>query len=231
MLAIQDAQVDYGSHTAFSHFSLSVHVGETISILGKSGCGKTSLLYAIASLLPLASGTIDRSVEADHCTIMFQQDNLLPWKNVLGNVLLGLPATYRDEAEKLLERVGLQDQLHHFPQQLSGGMRQRVALARALVRRPQILLLDEPLAALDEQQRELLQDDIKTYVRTHQITTILVTHSIREAAYMGSRIIIMTPGGITCQAENPWIDDPDLRTRDELFGLEQQLRSELRDTL
>lgn len=231
MLAIKNAQVVYGDHTAFSRFSLSVDAGETISILGKSGCGKTSLLYALAALVPLASGTIIREEEAENCTIMFQQDSLLPWKDVLENVLLGLSDTYREDAKLLLSRMGLQQQLHHYPHQLSGGMRQRVALARALVRKPQVLLLDEPLAALDEQQREYLQDEIKSYVRTHGITTILVTHSIREAAYMGSRIIIMTTAGITYQIENPYVDDPHLRTREELFGLEQQLRTQMREAL
>lgn len=123
MLSIQDARLLYGSKVAFSGFSLEVQKGEMVSIIGKSGCGKTSLLYAIASLLPLNGGTITTEGE---CAIMFQQDRLLPYKRAIDNVLLGLPKQMRGEAEALLALVGLKEKMSSYPKQLSGGERQRV---------------------------------------------------------------------------------------------------------
>ncbi len=228
MLAISNAGVDYAGHIAFEHFTLSVEQGSTVSVLGKSGCGKTSLLYAIAGLTPLAEGAIQIEGGRDSCGIMFQEDRLLPWKRVIDNVLLGLPQSYRTSAEELLELMGLQSVHRKYPHQLSGGMRQRVALARALVRKPRLLLLDEPLASLDEQQREQLQDEIKRYVAAHGITVLLVTHSIREAVYMGSRIIVMTPKGISFSLYNDNYLDEDLRSKDALFQMERVLRQHVR---
>ena len=224
MLHIRNASVVYPGHTAFTDFSLTVSQGEIVSVLGASGCGKTSLLYAIADLVPLASGSIHLTEGQSSCAIMFQQDRLLPWKHSTDNVLLGLSDDHRDAAEDLLERMGLAAVMKYYPDQLSGGMRQRVALARALVRKPKVLLLDEPLAALDEQQRERMQDEIKTYATEHVITILMVTHSIREAVYMGSRIIIMRPDGIAYETENPFHREPQLRTMQQYFTLEKSIR-------
>lgn len=222
MLSIQDAEVKYGNKVAFSHFSLEVEVGDMVSIIGKSGCGKTSLLYAVASLLPLSEGSI---AAPDECSIMFQQDRLLPWKCALDNVNLGLPREMKSQAEQLLALVGLTEKAESYPKQLSGGERQRVALARSLIRKPRLLLLDEPFASLDEQTRERLQDEVKAYVQAHRITLVLVTHSIREAVFMGKRIVVMTSGGISYEAENPFHALADLRSRTEAFELERKLRS------
>ena len=227
MVTISDARLDYPEHMAFANFSLAVKTGEMVSIIGKSGCGKTSLLYAIAGLLPLSEGTLSLTEETEACSIMFQQDRLLPWKTVLGNVLLGLTKDSEQQAGMLLDRMGLHDHRKKYPQQLSGGERQRVALVRSLVRNPRLLLLDEPLAALDEQNRELLQQEIKEFVITKGITLIMVTHSIQEAIYMGSRILVMQPDGIHFETENPYHGAKDLRDRTEFFALEKVLRAQL----
>ncbi|WP_320121917.1 ATP-binding cassette domain-containing protein [uncultured Sphaerochaeta sp.] len=224
ILSLTDAKLDYPKTTAFEHFSLNVKAGEMVSIIGPSGCGKTSLLYTIAGLLPLSEGTIQRAVGIEGVALMFQQDRLLPWKRVINNVLLGLPGEKTDEAEELLQSMGLGAVMQHYPHELSGGMRQRVALARALIRKPNILLLDEPLASLDEQQREMLQNDIKEYVRHHCITLILVTHSLQEAVFMGSRIVMMTNKGVSYELHNQFHGEANLRTRDEFFTMQKTLR-------
>lgn len=224
ILSLTDAKLDYPKTTAFQHFSLSVKAGEMVSIIGPSGCGKTSLLYAIAGLLPLSGGTMQRAVEHEGVALMFQQDRLLPWKRVINNVLLGLPGEKTDEAEELLQSMGLSSVMQHYPHELSGGMRQRVALARALIRKPNILLLDEPFASLDEQQREVLQNDIKEYVLNHSITLLLVTHSLQEAVFMGSRIVMMTNKGVSYELQNQLHGEANLRTRDEFFTMQKTLR-------
>lgn len=227
ILSLTDAQLDYPKTTAFQGFSLHVQEKEMVSIIGPSGCGKTSLLYAIAGLLPLASGTLERGVPIEKIAIMFQQDRLLPWKNVLENVLLGLSKNYADEAISLLDGMGLSSVMQHYPHELSGGMRQRVALARALIRNPNILLLDEPLASLDEQQREMLQDDIKEYVISRSITLLLVTHSLQEAVFMGNRIVMMTNKGVSYELHNPLHEKHNLRTCEAFFSMQKTLRQQM----
>lgn len=230
ILSLTDAKLDYPKTTAFQHFSLTVEDGEMVSIIGRSGCGKTSLLYTIAGLLPLSGGTMQRAFGNEGVALMFQQDRLLPWKRIIDNVLLGLSKEKTEEAATLLRSMGLGTVMHHYPHELSGGMRQRVALARALIRKPNILLLDEPLASLDEQQREMLQNDIKKYVRDQGITLLLVTHSIQEAVFMGSRIVMMTNKGVSYELKNQLHDDPNLRTRDEFFSMQKTLRLHLEAT-
>jgi ABC-type nitrate/sulfonate/bicarbonate transport system ATPase subunit len=230
ILSLTDAKLDYPKTTAFQHFSLTVEDGEMVSIIGRSGCGKTSLLYTIAGLLPLSGGTMQRAFGNEGVALMFQQDRLLPWKRIIDNVLLGLSKEKTEEAATFLRSMGLGTVMHHYPHELSGGMRQRVALARALIRKPNILLLDEPLASLDEQQREMLQNDIKKYVRDQGITLLLVTHSIQEAVFMGSRIVMMTNKGVSYELKNQLHDDPHLRTRDEFFSMQKTLRLHLEAT-
>jgi ABC-type nitrate/sulfonate/bicarbonate transport system ATPase subunit len=227
MLTICDAQVCYGAHSAFSHFSLNAKRGEMISIVGKSGCGKTSLLYAIAGLIPLSQGSITIGGGSTNCSLMFQQDRLLPWKKVEENVMLGLGPESREYAQSLLALVGLGHRKNSYPSQLSGGERQRVALARSLVRKPGLLLLDEPFASLDEQTRERLQEEIKRYVKQHGITLLLVTHSIKEAVFMGERIIVMTPQGLSYETTNPYHEYEDIRSNTDAFSLEKELRLQL----
>jgi len=227
MLEIHDAAVAYGGVTAFSGFNLDLAQSEMVSIIGLSGCGKTSLLYAIMGLVPLASGKIFIPQGGGSCGLVFQQDRLLPWKTALDNILLGLNVSAKQEALALLDLIGLGKKATTYPSQLSGGERQRVALARTLVRRPQVLLLDEPLASLDEQTRETLQDEIKAYVLSRGITTLMVTHSIQEAVFMGQRIVVMSKTGIVCEVANGHHGEAGLREKADFFKMERTLRAAL----
>ena len=227
LLSVAGAEVRYGTSRAFSNCSFHILPGEMVSLIGPSGCGKTSLLYAIAGLLKPAGGTIQLQGGGNACSLMFQQDRLLPWKTLLDNVLLGLDSSRRDEAASLLETFGLGSHAGRYPHKLSGGERQRGALARSVIRRPRLLLLDEPFSSLDEQTRESLQDEIKGYIMKHHTAMFLVTHSISEAVFMGSRILVMTSDGILQQRENPCHSRENLRELDEFYRLEKILRSDL----
>jgi len=184
--------------------SCEVAVGELVSFLGPSGCGKTTLLKMLAGLVRPDEGEIvvaDKPVRAprrDLCMV-FQNFGLLPWRTVEANVefplqLDGIGAGERRErARPLIEMVGLAGFERHFPHELSGGMQQRVGLARALIRKPLLILMDEPFAALDAQTREVLQEDFIAICRSVDTTVVLVTHSIEEALVMSNRIMVFTP--------------------------------------
>ncbi|MDR2893482.1 MAG: ABC transporter ATP-binding protein [Deltaproteobacteria bacterium] len=194
--------------TALADVTFSVNAGEYLCLLGRSGCGKSTLLSVISGLTELDAGTIRNNGELvcgpnRHRMLMFQQDALFPWLDVLGNVMYGLQFVERmsrDEmqkkAEAYLDLVGLSN-VHHFHiNQLSGGMRQRVALARALAPDPNILLMDEPFSALDAMTREQLYADMQRIWKETQKTVIMVTHNAREAACLGTRIILMSAGRV-----------------------------------
>lgn len=183
--------------------TIDLERGETLALLGPSGCGKSTLLMMIAGLLDPSSGSITIEGEPVRGTrpdlgIVFQRDLLLDWKTVLGNVLLPFELAGVDEgphiprAHALLERVGLTGFADKRPYELSGGMRQRVAICRALIQDPNILLLDEPFAALDAFTREQMQLDVQRLSLDKPRTTILVTHEIPEAVFMADKVAVMT---------------------------------------
>lgn len=188
---------------ALGGVSLAVQAGEMVSLVGPSGCGKSTLLRLIAGLDQPDSGEVKIGAQvvvgpSAQCGLMFQNPNLFPWLTVRGNVQSGLVARgvlrkFRDEAEELLRLMGLEKFAGAYPHQLSGGMAQRAALARALVNHPHVLLLDEPLGALDQFTRMRMQDEVLRVWQTWGTTKILVTHDIDEAIYMSDRIVIMTP--------------------------------------
>jgi ABC-type nitrate/sulfonate/bicarbonate transport system ATPase subunit len=183
---------------------LAVGQGEFLSIVGASGCGKSTLLRLILGLDREFTGELrvgGRPVQgpgADR-SIVFQDHRLLPWLDVQGNVAAALRHRRLDKAEKRalvtdnLRLVGLERFATAYPAQLSGGMAQRVAIARALVNQPHFLLLDEPLGALDALTRLRLQDELKRITRRDGMTTVLVTHDVDEAVYLGDRIVVMHP--------------------------------------
>lgn len=191
---------------AIQDVDLQIDAGEFIALIGPSGCGKTTLLQLMAGILEPTHGTIridgGEASQAHDVACCFQDPRLLPWRNVEANV--GLPLELegvadperRDRVAEALRKVGLSAFLENLPHTLSGGMRMRVSIARALVTRPRLLLLDEPFGALDEVTREQLEDDVIELSRRECMTTVLVTHSIRQAVYMASRIMVMdsSPG-------------------------------------
>jgi iron(III) transport system ATP-binding protein len=209
-LRIRDLVKRFGSFTALQNVSLDVYKGEFICFLGPSGCGKTTLLRAIAGLDPQDEGTIEisgRNVSklppaARDFGIVFQSYALFPNLTVAANVSYGLVNRRKSRNEiatrvrELLTLVGLGDQGSKYPVQLSGGQQQRVALARALATSPGLLLLDEPLSALDARVRLRLRDEIKALQRRVGVTTIMVTHDQEEALAMADRIVVMNQGVI-----------------------------------
>jgi ABC-type nitrate/sulfonate/bicarbonate transport system ATPase subunit len=188
---------------ALDGVDLDVEGGSFVSLLGPSGCGKSTLLRLLAGLDKADAGTLglDGASISGPCAdrgLVFQDPNLFPWLNVRQNVQLGLearkvPKHQRSEVEDFIELVGLKGFEKSFPHQLSGGMAQRVAIARALINHPKVLLLDEPLGALDAFTRMAMQDEILRIWRARRTTTVLVTHDIDEAVYMSDRIVILSP--------------------------------------
>jgi NitT/TauT family transport system ATP-binding protein len=204
-----------GGVVAVQRMDLEVAGGEFLAILGPSGCGKSTLLRMIAgldrpsegeiqiapSLAPTSATTASRGpdrADAPRTAFVFQDAHLLPWRNVLRNValpleLLGTPRAQRkDRALAAIERVGLSEAIKRYPMQLSGGMRMRVSLARALVTDPELLLLDEPFAALDEITRQQLDEQLRALWNDRRMTVLFVTHSINEAAFLADRAIVLT---------------------------------------
>jgi ABC-type nitrate/sulfonate/bicarbonate transport system ATPase subunit/flavin-dependent dehydrogenase len=194
---------DGGTVRAVDHVSLSVAAGEMVSLIGQSGCGKSTVLRMIAGLEHPTSGELRVGNElitgpsADR-GLMFQNHNLFPWLTVRRNIQAGLVARgllrqRRKEVDEIMRLVGLEAFANVYPHQLSGGMAQRVALARALINHPKVLLLDEPLGALDQLTRMQMQDEILELWQARGTTMVLVTHYIDEAIYMSDRVVIMTP--------------------------------------
>lgn len=189
--------------TAINGLTLEVARGEFVSIVGPSGCGKSTFLSVLLGLLKPDKGEIQLngkriSGPGQERAMVFQEFGLLPWRTVLANVELGLelkgvPADARRKcARELIELVGLTAFENHYPHELSGGMKQRVGLARALATDPEVLLMDEPFAALDAQTRDLMQAELLQIWDRAKKTVIFVTHSIEEAAYLSDRVIVMT---------------------------------------
>lgn len=192
----------FGAREVLHGLDLSLAPGEFVAIVGRSGCGKSTLLRLLAGLEPLSAGEIlldGRSGAAIHpdARIMFQDARLLPWRTVLQNVALGLPNGSRQAALAALAEVGLADRAGDWPHTLSGGQRQRVALARALVHQPRLLLLDEPLGALDALTRIEMQCLIERLWRQHGFTVLLVTHDVAEAVTLADRVVLIDEGSIT----------------------------------
>jgi sulfonate transport system ATP-binding protein len=228
--AVEMRNVDkrYGDRNVLSNFDFAIERGSFVSIVGRSGCGKSTLLRLVAGLEAPGGGTLERHGEragqALQTRIMFQDARLLPWKTVLQNVMLGLPRNARDEARAVLAEVSLSDREDDWPAQLSGGQRQRVALARALVHRPDLLLLDEPLGALDALTRIEMHALIERLWREHRFTALLVTHDVQEAVSLGDRIVLIDTGRITLDTAVS-LQRPRTRTAPGFAELEEQVLS------
>jgi NitT/TauT family transport system ATP-binding protein len=189
--------------TALSNFNLAVNKGEFVTIVGPSGCGKSTFLNMLLGLVKPGSGEMRMNGKpitgpGQERAMVFQEFGLLPWRTVQANIELGLelkgvPAAQRSaRAAQLIKLVGLNGFERHYPHELSGGMKQRVGLARALATEPEVLLMDEPFAALDAQTRDLMQTELLQIWERTKKTVLFVTHSIEEAAYLSDRVIVMT---------------------------------------
>jgi NitT/TauT family transport system ATP-binding protein len=183
--------------------TFALPAGASLSLLGPSGCGKTTLLRLLMGLEATSGGSIALAPAA-RLSYVFQEPRLVPWRTALENVLLPLELTAqvdapaRERAAALLGELGLGERLRHFPRELSGGMQMRVALARALITEPQLLLLDEPFAALDERTRFRLQDLLLELKSRLALQYVFVTHSISEAVYLGDYILMLDDSGHRC---------------------------------
>lgn len=192
----------YGAREVLSNFDMQIERGSFVAIVGRSGCGKSTLLRLLAGLEQADGGSLRTSGQEGplQTRMMFQEARLLPWKSVLDNVMLGLPRRNAGQsiarARAVLDEVGLSDRANDWPAQLSGGQRQRVALARALVHRPELLLLDEPLGALDALTRIEMHALIERLWREHGFTAVLVTHDVHEAVALGDRVVLIEHGRI-----------------------------------
>jgi sulfonate transport system ATP-binding protein len=217
----------YASRSVLHGVNLSLRAGEFVAVVGRSGCGKSTLLRTIAKLEQADAGSVRVGTPASGATlrIMFQEPRLLPWKTVLDNVSVGLPYGLHASAAAL-HTVGLGDRADDWPAELSGGQRQRVALARALVHEPNLLLLDEPLGALDALTRIEMQQLIESLWRERGFTAVLVTHDVQEAVSLADRVLLVEDGRITLDLA---VDLPRPRQRgDAAFAaLEKRLLGQL----
>ena len=231
MIEISKVSKHFDEVQALAEVNLEIATGEFISIVGPSGCGKSTLLRVIADLVE-TDGSVTKPSKG---AFVFQDSALLPWRTVQRNVelLMELDGTdnKKDKARKALEQVGLTGFENSYPHQLSGGMKMRLSLARSLVLDPQYILLDEPLSAVDELTREVLQEELYNMWTRDKFTAILVTHNIAEAVYLSNRVVVMSPrpGKITDIVDIPFKKrTPDIRTKTQFTKLVNDISGKLR---
>ncbi|GIN12726.1 aliphatic sulfonates import ATP-binding protein SsuB 1 [Shouchella clausii] len=230
-IRITQLQKTFGDQDVIKDITLTIEAGQFVAIVGKSGSGKSTLLRLVAGLeqpssgdLLFNGGTFKKSLAS--ITMMYQDSRLLPWKKVIDNVGLGLKGNWQQKGEAVLNAVGLSAFANEWPSTLSGGQQQRVALARALIREPDLLMLDEPLSALDALTRSEMQDLIETIWQENQFTALLVTHDVREAVKLADRIILIEEGVIALDVKNPLSRPRDV-TNKQLIELEKQVTSRI----
>lgn len=213
MLELNQIQKSFDGVNILNDISLKISDGEIVSILGPSGCGKTTLLNLILGIVSADSGSIiyngqdltNTPMQERGFNIVFQDYALFPNLNVYKNITYGLKnkpnASTKEEVEELIDLLGLREHLYKKVENLSGGQKQRVALARTMVMKPKILLLDEPLSALDGVIKESIKDKIKAIAREYKLTTIIVTHDPEEALTISDRVLIINKGTISQYAK------------------------------
>ncbi len=248
MLIINNLSIHYKTrHTDYpviEQLSFKLEKGEALAVLGPSGCGKSTLIHALSGSLPIEGGTLEfvtgsgRSPlrpKLHRIGLIPQNYGLLPWKTVQENCLLPsrLRREYREETyferfRQICESLNISSLLEKYPRQLSGGQLQRAAIARAFLLQPDLLLMDEPFSALDEITREEARALFLSLWKQQRPTTLLVTHSIEEALYLGTELLVMAPqgGSIQYRTRNPYFGELFSRTED-YFSMKQLLRSHL----
>jgi sulfonate transport system ATP-binding protein len=222
-ISIRGLAKRYGGRPVLENFSLEVARGSFLAIVGRSGCGKSTLLRLLAGLEIADEGRL-HIADAASTRLMFQDARLLPWKSVLDNVALGLPPALRANARSVLADVGLVERAGEWPAVLSGGQRQRVSLARALVHQPELLLLDEPLGALDALTRIEMHALIEGLWQERGFTAALVTHDVQEAVALADRVIVIEGGQIVLD-ETVELPRPRSRGTPAFAALEERILS------
>jgi NitT/TauT family transport system ATP-binding protein len=209
VISVKELNKTYGTREgapiyALSNVSLEITRGEFVTVVGPSGCGKTTLLKILAGILKKSSGTIlvngnPINAPSRQLGVVFQEPLLLPWRNILQNIMVPVEIQGRDRAkfgaaaQQLLTLVGLEGFEQKYPRELSGGMQQRVGIARALIHDPDLLLMDEPFGALDAMTREQMNLELMDIWSEKKKTILLITHSIAEAVFLADRIVVMSP--------------------------------------
>jgi NitT/TauT family transport system ATP-binding protein len=224
---------------ALGPIDVDIAGGEFVCVVGPSGCGKSTFLRILAGLLRPSAGTVVINADASSSptAMVFQDYSIFPWKRVIDNVTFGLRVSgvkrneARERAQRYLDRLGLGDWAHAYPASLSGGMKQRVSIARALAVEPEILLMDEPFAAVDAQLRTVLQDELLTLWQSDRRTVVFITHSLEEAILLGDRVIVMSarPGRVLRSVDVPFARPRDAHVRSSPEFA--QLQGELWDLL
>lgn len=217
----------FGDKEVLHNVNLTIEKGEFVAIIGKSGSGKSTLLRLVSNLESLSSGEllfdhVPAGESKAKLTMMYQDSRLLPWKKVIDNVGLGLEGNWKEKAEKALQAVGLIEYKDEWPTRLSGGQQQRVALARALVHQPAILMLDEPLSALDALTRIEMQNLIEKIWADLGFTALLVTHDVSEAVRLADRIVLIEDGNIAMDQKVDY-PRPRSKSQQELVELEEKI--------
>jgi len=246
-LEVLNCSAGYQTETVFRDLSLRFNPGETVTILGPSGCGKSTLLMTSSGLLSPLSGRVlldgQKLEKADRRVgLILQNYGLFPWMTVKQNIALGLKiqggykdsesAEFSDNAvSDIVHDLGLLGHEHKYPTELSGGQQQRVAIGRTLVLRPEVLLMDEPFSALDAMTRERLQELLLKLLGNRRMISLLVTHSVEEAVFIGQRVILMgrsRDNAIVREFVNPAAGSAEYREDPEYFNLCREVRAELK---
>ena len=234
MIRVTNISKNFDEVQALDNNDLDIATGEFITIVGPSGCGKSTLLRIIAGLIKPTTG---QTLKKGKGAFVFQDSALLPWRTVQGNVELLMElekvnkSEREDKASLVLNKVGLTGFEKSYPHQLSGGMKMRLSLARSLVLNPEYLLLDEPLSAIDELTREVLQEELHSLWNKDKFTAILVTHNVAEAVYLSNRVFVMSPrpGKVTDIIEIPFKKrDHKLRSKPQFTKLVNEISGKLR---
>lgn len=234
MILINNIIKNFDEVQALDNINLDIATGEFITIVGPSGCGKSTLLRIVAGLIKPTTGS---TLKEGKGAFVFQDSALLPWRTVQGNVELLMElekvnkSEREDKASLVLNKVGLTGFEKSYPHQLSGGMKMRLSLARSLVLNPEYLLLDEPLSAIDELTREVLQEELHSLWNKDKFTAILVTHNVAEAVYLSNRVFVMSPrpGKVTDIIEIPFKKrDHKLRSKPQFTKLVNEISGKLR---
>lgn len=240
MIELNKLSVNYGTCIAVDKVKLNIKEGEKVSVIGRSGCGKTSLLHVLGGLITDFSGQLKinhklvNGIRRD-TGIILQDDGLFPWKSVYKNIELGLlheslTASQVDtKIKQISQELGIWTLKDKYIKALSGGEKQRVAIARALVKEPRLLLMDEPSGALDMISKENFQDLLHQIFDRHKVTSLVVTHDIEEAVFLGQRILVMEKGKIIEEVMNPYYAKDHVRELKDFYELCLKVRQVMKN--